>query len=318
MNLNVILCRTLALVIIIVSLNSCGGITAEEQAELDAEDLFVSGMQWFEKKQYTNARADFESALKLNPSHKKAANALDWTRQAMGDVEHLAMNDDKVAEPSDGDSAAADEDLPVPASMITEDEPVEFWEAYMDAMASYQQGDYEAMMAFADEAMAWLGSDSHLYHEISKGYIQALIVNDYYEEGAEWSLALLEESPDDLSLLHMGVVTTQRSGDVGQAVYLAEQAYGLSPGSPDSQNNLAYCYSLTGEDLELAYELSAQSLEARPNSPAYLDTMGWVLYQMGDSEAALEYITQAMDLMPPGRADEEIREHYNTLVNAIN
>ena len=45
-----------------------------------------------------------------------------------------------------------------------------------------------------------------------------------------------------------------------------------------------------------ALEMSEQSIEQTPDNPSYLDTMGWIYYQMGDYPQALEFLLRAQEL----------------------
>jgi len=49
-----------------------------------------------------------------------------------------------------------------------------------------------------------------------------------------------------------------------------------------------------GENLERAREMIGRALKAEPKSPAYLDSMGWVLYKLNQPKEALDYILKAV------------------------
>ena len=50
------------------------------------------------------------------------------------------------------------------------------------------------------------------------------------------------------------------------------------------------------EKLNFALELSKDVISIVPNSPEYLDTMGWIYYRMGEYQMALEYLLKSQSL----------------------
>ncbi len=77
---------------------------------------------------------------------------------------------------------------------------------------------------------------------------------------------------------------------------LYERALELKPDDPLINNNYAYSLSTRGIQLERALEMVTLSLEKDSLNTAYLDTKGWILYQLGKYEEAKEYISKAVEL----------------------
>jgi tetratricopeptide (TPR) repeat protein len=57
--------------------------------------------------------------------------------------------------------------------------------------------------------------------------------------------------------------------------------------------------------LEEAHQLIKKAYLLNPGDPATIDSMGWVLFRMGEPEQALTYLKKAMSIMP----DPEIAAH---------
>lgn len=57
-----------------------------------------------------------------------------------------------------------------------------------------------------------------------------------------------------------------------------------------------YAYSLAERDVRLdkAREMSERALKMEPNNGSYLDTMGWILYKLGDFKNAEDYLLRAI------------------------
>ena len=58
-------------------------------------------------------------------------------------------------------------------------------------------------------------------------------------------------------------------------------------------NNFSYFYAMQGRELESALKMVKKALQTEPESAAYLDTLGWVLYKMGRHKGAVLKTNQA-------------------------
>ncbi|HAL65276.1 MAG TPA: hypothetical protein DCP10_06895, partial [Bacteroidales bacterium] len=73
-------------------------------------------------------------------------------------------------------------------------------------------------------------------------------------------------------------------------------------------NNYSYSLAERKKDLDKALQMSKQALEFSPNEPSYLDTYGWILYQMGKYEEAIVYLKKAVELSKDSN-DSVLWEH---------
>ena len=55
--------------------------------------------------------------------------------------------------------------------------------------------------------------------------------------------------------------------------------------------------AISERDIQLAYALSLakKAVAAQPENGAYLDTIGWIYYKLGNYDMALEYIKKSLD-----------------------
>lgn len=82
-------------------------------------------------------------------------------------------------------------------------------------------------------------------------------------------------------------------------------AWQQEPDNPMLQNALGYSLAVYSDDYPLAHTLISQALEQRPDDAAVLDSMGWVLYKLGRTQEALNFLRRAWDLF----ADPEVSAH---------
>jgi tetratricopeptide (TPR) repeat protein len=68
--------------------------------------------------------------------------------------------------------------------------------------------------------------------------------------------------------------------------------------STDAQayNNYAYSLAERGEKLTFALEMAQKAVQIAPDNSAYLDTIGWIYFKLGDLEQALKYIKQSVEI----------------------
>jgi len=89
------------------------------------------------------------------------------------------------------------------------------------------------------------------------------------------------------------------------------QALALNPEQPDALNYLGYSLVDRGEKLDEALEMIETAVEAKPESGAIADSLGWVYYRLGrfeDAEAAME---TAVKLLP---VDPILSDHFGDVL----
>lgn len=74
---------------------------------------------------------------------------------------------------------------------------------------------------------------------------------------------------------------------------LLSELLAQEPGNPMANNALGYTWAAGGKNLDQAREMIQRALDADPSSAAYLDSMGWVLFQSGKFEEAGVWLKRA-------------------------
>jgi tetratricopeptide (TPR) repeat protein len=85
-----------------------------------------------------------------------------------------------------------------------------------------------------------------------------------------------------------------------------EKAIELNPHNAAALNYLGYTWAENGIRLEEAEALIRRALELSPNDGFYVDSLGWVYYQRGQYQQAIEQLERALELAGD---DPTITEH---------
>ncbi|HIQ31404.1 MAG TPA: tetratricopeptide repeat protein, partial [Aquifex aeolicus] len=91
------------------------------------------------------------------------------------------------------------------------------------------------------------------------------------------------------------------------------KALELNPQDPDLYNHLGYSLLLWygSARVDEAEELVRKALDAEPDNPAYIDSMGWVYYMKGDYEKAILYL---LDALRRAYDDPVVHEHVGDVL----
>jgi tetratricopeptide (TPR) repeat protein len=80
------------------------------------------------------------------------------------------------------------------------------------------------------------------------------------------------------------------------AIPMLQEAIKLYPRSEQLKNTLAYIWAEQGIQLEEAQKLINEVLQTSPNTAAFLDTKGWILFKMNRPYDAIQYLLKAAEL----------------------
>jgi tetratricopeptide (TPR) repeat protein len=91
-----------------------------------------------------------------------------------------------------------------------------------------------------------------------------------------------------------------------------DKALEIDPKEPFLLNNYSYYLSVRGVDLEKAEKMSKLSNELQPGQASFQDTYAWILYRIGKYEEAKLWLEKA--LKSGGDTSGTILEHYGDVL----
>ena len=80
-------------------------------------------------------------------------------------------------------------------------------------------------------------------------------------------------------------------------------------------NNYAYSLVERNKDIDYALTLAEKAIELSPNTSAYLDTIGWIYFKLGNFEKAKEFIAKSIVY---DDSSAVVLEHYGDVLIALN
>lgn len=102
--------------------------------------------------------------------------------------------------------------------------------------------------------------------------------------------AVREELRDARLILSNICLQLDRRGDAEEWL---EQVLDEFPEDIGAANDLAYLWTERGEHLQRALTMIEHAVAAEPNNPAYIDSLGWVHYQLGRYAEAVKHLEKA-------------------------
>lgn len=109
------------------------------------------------------------------------------------------------------------------------------------------------------------------------------------------------------SLLYARGMSLERSDQWDRAEADFLHALELEPDQPLVLNYLGYSWVEKGHNLDKAREMIESAVAQRPNDGYIVDSLGWVLYRLGEYKTALRHLERAVELRP---GDSVIIDHF--------
>ena len=206
--------------------------------------------------------------------------------------------------------------------MLAQEKEMEALEAYKNALKydksqypiwnqvllmEYQNGDFESLYEDSKKCLEYFPTLPTVYLLNGVGAVQV----KKYED----AISSLETGKE--LIVNDKVLEAEFYGQLGEASFGLEnyaegkqfydKAIHLDPTSDLIKNNYAYRLALAKIDLDKALQLATDINKSSPGQPHFIDTKGWVLFQLDRFEDAINYFKQAVQL---NNSDKVIVEHY--------
>ncbi len=177
----------------------------------------------------------------------------------------------------------------------------------------YIEGRYEEAIVAAQQADEFIPEDAFVLFFKGGSYF----LKEEYGEAAKFLSAAAElPSRSQFRSIIFGTLGDAYASldewDAADTAY--EEAITLDPDNDVALNNYAYYLSERNIRLEEAMKMAQRALELNPENAAFLDTMGWVYFKIGDYEKAHEYIRASIET---GKASADVLEHMGDVYDKM-
>jgi tetratricopeptide (TPR) repeat protein len=273
-------------------------------------------------KRYAEARAEFESILKRFPKDTDAVYAVGLlafqvkeyavAEANMKRLLELGYRDANTVRYTLGQIAEEQKDWPraiewykavergaqaLPARMRT-------------ANAIAKQGKLEEARAYL-RAASVQGEPQRVQLLVAES--QLLREANLHREAFDFLGQALAKSPDQPELLYDHALTAEKLDRFDILESNLKRLIQLKPDHAHAYNALGYSYAERNVRLPEARQLIEKALEFAPADFFIIDSLGWVLYRMGDLRGAAQQLRRAWE----GRSDGEIGAHLGEVLWAL-
>jgi tetratricopeptide (TPR) repeat protein len=124
----------------------------------------------------------------------------------------------------------------------------------------------------------------------------------------------LDEHPESVDLLFLLGAAYERSDRYGEAVTAFRKLLAIDPDAHQALNYLGYMWAERAENLPEALDMITRAVAMEPDNGAYVDSLGWVYYQLGRYEEALRELRRAASLTGE---DATVLEHLGDAYLAL-
>ena len=127
-------------------------------------------------------------------------------------------------------------------------------------------------------------------------------------------MAVLDEAlaaqPENMPLQYARAMLSEKLDNISAMERDLRSILENDPDNATALNALGYTLADRTERYDEALQLISRALELRPDEPAILDSMGWILFRTGHYEESLEYLNRAYSGFP----DPEIAAHLGEVL----
>jgi tetratricopeptide (TPR) repeat protein len=142
---------------------------------------------------------------------------------------------------------------------------------------------------------------------------QLLISLNRFDEGLELYEKAITFRPDNQNLILGRAELLLQVGRLDEAIVEYRAAVKRWPDSAMAMNALGYTLADRTDQYDEAEKLIRKALAMNPESPAIIDSLGWVLYKLGQHEEGLAELQRAYE----GMNDPEVASHLVEVLSEL-
>lgn len=156
-------------------------------------------------------------------------------------------------------------------------------------------------------------SDSDYGEVLRDAYLleaELLARHERHEDALDAFARGLQIFEDDPELLYVRAMAFERLGRLDAAEADLRRLIEIDPENADALNALGYTLADRTDRYQEALELIQRAIKLKPDTPAIIDSLGWVSYRLGRIEEALRHLRRAFEQ----QRDAEVAAHLGEVL----
>ena len=146
--------------------------------------------------------------------------------------------------------------------------------------------------------------------QLTQAEAQLLRDANRYQQAFDLLSDALRKLPDTPDLIYEQAMAAEKINRMDVLESNLRHLIKIQPDYAHAYNALGYTFADRNERLPEARTLIETALKLSPDDPFIMDSMGWVLYRLGQNKEGLEYLQRAFALRP----DPEIAAHLGEVL----
>jgi len=179
------------------------------------------------------------------------------------------------------------------------------------ALVYLNQDQYDQVVASLIDVADKFKDDFTVQYLLGASYQQMKVL----DKAENYLTRTVDINPDFRTAWHSLAIIYDTSKRWAESDHIYQQL--IDSDSTDAQafNNFAYSLAERNEKLDRALELSNKANRLSPDTAAYLDTMGWIYYKIGQFDQARNYIQSSVEL---DSTNAVVLEHLGDVYQKLN
>lgn len=180
---------------------------------------------------------------------------------------------------------------------------------YLQLLLAEKSGSEQHFLTVYQDLMT-KAPDNELRKDLVFSAVNLLHRNEQHQKVINLISDELKNQPRDIDLLYTRAMSYEPLKQYNNLIRDLRKVLLIDPDHTDSQNALGYTLADLNRNLPEALELITTAYEKDPENIAFLDSMGWVYYRLGDLDLARKYISRSYKTSP----EAEIAAHYGEIL----
>ncbi|MCL2271217.1 MAG: tetratricopeptide repeat protein [Treponema sp.] len=202
---------------------------------------------------------------------------------------------------------ALNEFLSKDTSDFSNDEKMEL--AYYLGLCYTKLEKYDEALSYLEQVVTGAGDVLRIYQcRMTLAYIYVITKRI---KMAEYELKRLQSAGLESAILYNTLAYAawiQKQNK--NAIELYEKTLEIDSANATAMNSMGFILADTGTDIMRALRLCRKAVDAKPDSAAYLDSLGWAYYKSGEQLEARTWLRRALDIAPD---EAEIQRHFKVV-----